>query len=120
MPVKKEGRFDLGNNKLASVKIVESNYTALKATLGLDIVDAGAAVPDGKAEVANNKGEAIAVGCFPIAVYYKAAVGGKMRRGIVLCAPSKADTAIKELIGKSFNGKTIVRAMPPRRVKYVV
>ena len=116
---RKQGVFDITTTNVAVVKIVESNYTALKETLGMDIIPSDQAVPEGKTEIASNKSEAIAVGCFPIAVYYKVSAG-KIRRGIVLCAPSKADTAIKELVGKTFNGKTIVRAMPPRRVKYVI
>lgn len=107
---------DLGNSQKALLTRYKTPIANIMATLGW--ADAPDPIPDTTAVVAEGIDDAIEKGCFPVAITYRVSTR-KKQRAIVLCSPTKADTALDELVGKTYNGKKIVKATPVRRIEYV-
>lgn len=108
--------LDLGGSQKALILRHKTPMTAILTTLGW--ADAPDPIPDETNVVAEGIEAAMEKGCFPVRITYKVSTRKKAQT-ICLVAPSKADTALNELVGKTYNGKKIVNATPVRRIKYV-
>jgi len=107
---------DLGGTQKALLLRHKAPMTAILTTLGW--ADAPDPIPDETNLVAEGIEESMEKGCFPIRITYKVSTRKKAQT-ICLCSPTKADTALDALVGKTYNGKKIVKATPVRRIKYV-
>ncbi|MFB2894329.1 hypothetical protein ACE1CI_15575 [Aerosakkonemataceae cyanobacterium BLCC-F50] len=108
-------KLKVGTNQVALLRRQKDNIQNVISDLGWTEVAADAEISE--AIVAEGAAEAMERGCFPIAITYRVSAT-KKQRSIILCSPEKADTALDNLIGKTYAGKKIVKATPVRRVKY--
>lgn len=109
--------LDMGNNKVVQLNLKTASLDeTLRPVLGYTINSDGK-VPDGKVLVGTNKEEAMRSGAVPVILRYKAA-SGKLQSAKVLCSPAKADTVFADAVGKTYNGRPIMRVGFPRRRVY--
>lgn len=107
----------LTGDNVAVLSLKESSYDeGLRGVLGLTKLGDDGKVPDGKERMATGIEGAMLTGCFMLRITYKK--GTKKQSAVVICGPSKADTVFKDIIGKTYNGKTITAARPIRRRVY--
>ncbi|MFB2891462.1 hypothetical protein ACE1CI_00795 [Aerosakkonemataceae cyanobacterium BLCC-F50] len=105
----------VGSNQVALVRRQKDNIDQINEIMGWTEVTGD--LPENIAIVAEGISGAMERGCFPVAITYRISPT-KKQRTIMLCSPEKADTALDNLIGKTYAGKRIVKATPVRRVSY--
>lgn len=110
--------LEINSNSVVELQLIEKNITSIAATLGYVKVAEDGALPTGKTLVGNSKEDALELGCLPLRVAYRK--GTKTQSAVLLCPPSKADTVFKDLLGKTYDGKKIVKVRPIRRRRYTI
>ncbi|WP_215607454.1 hypothetical protein [Leptothoe spongobia] len=107
--------FNTTGKNYAKLNLVKASFSgALLTAMG-----AVAELPADGTIIATGKEAALGVGISYLNIYYPGPTG-KLQSAKVPIAPSKADTAIADLPGKTYRGKKIELARVPRRRCYTV
>lgn len=110
--------LEINSNSVVELKLIDKNVSAIATELGYTKLPDDGTLPAGKTLVGNSKEDALELGCLPIRIVYKK--GTKTQSAVLMCTPTKADTVFKDLPGKTYDGKKIVKVRPIRRVRYTI
>ena len=110
--------LEINANVVVELQVIEKNITAIAADLGYTKAADDGTLPTGKTVVGNSREDALELGCLPIRIAYRK--GTKTQSALLLCTPTKADTVFKSLVGKTYDGKRIVKVRPVRRRRYTI
>lgn len=100
--------LEISENKFMELQLKKSSYTTpLLQALGMQLTKPS------QGAIAASKADAYANGAIGITVSYER-TSNKYQQAVLLCSPTKVETVLSEVVGKSYNGGPIRSASFPK------